>query len=124
MKENDVIISVFSFYKQVPSVEAIEALEDSVVHYISYKDLMELYEQYLEFNVVGRVLTTHYYMLSEERNFIMRKENAETRYHYFMDNYADLFQRIPLLHIASYLGVSAETLSRIRNAKARNKDQN
>lgn len=121
MKENDVIIAVFSFFKQVPSMETIEALEDAQLWFITHDELVSLYNQYIEFNIVGRILTAHYYMLSEERNYIMRNENAEFRYNYFIENYADLLNRIPLYHIASYLGVSAETLSRIRNQKMRPK---
>ena len=114
MQEDDFIISVYSFYEQVPSTETIEALEDCSLSYISFNDLMELYEKHIEFNIVGRVLTTHYYIKSEERNHILRKMNAELKYKFFYKNYPELMQRIPQYHIASYLGISTETLSRVR----------
>jgi hypothetical protein len=67
MKEGDVIVSVESFFKQKPSYESIQALEETTVHYISYDELQFIYKNFLEFNFVARVLAEHYYTLSEQR---------------------------------------------------------
>jgi CRP-like cAMP-binding protein len=115
MKENDVIISAKSFYMQIPSVECIVALENTIVHGITFTQLQEIYMNYPEFNVVGRVLTTKYYLQSEERLYTLRKERARDRYLSLLDNQPDIFHRAPLKYIASYLGISMETLSRIRS---------
>src|ERR1035441_10390081 len=64
MKENDVIFSVESFLNQTPSYENIQTLEDSGLYYIEYAELQYLYNQCLEFNFIGRVVTEKY-------NFIM-----------------------------------------------------
>ena len=57
MKEGDVIFSVKSFYKQEPSYESIQMLEDSSLFYITYKELQYIYINFLEFNYIRGVLT-------------------------------------------------------------------
>lgn len=115
MKEHDIIISVKSFYTQTPGEESIIALEDTVVYGISYHQLQEIYQHFLEFNIIGRVFTTNYYILSEERLYSLRKERARDRYLFLLNKHPDIIQRVPLKYIASYLGISLETLSRIRS---------
>lgn len=117
MAENDVIISVASFFTRIKSYENIEALEETTVHYIHYQELEELYRNFSEFNTTGRLLATHYYILSEERLYNMRKQTAEERYYFMLDKYPQLILRAQVSHIASYLGLTIETLSRIRSKK-------
>ncbi len=57
MKEGDVFISVESFLKQKPSYEYIQAIEDSMLYYIDYRDLQYIYRNFSEGNIAGRVLT-------------------------------------------------------------------
>ncbi|MDI3322111.1 Crp/Fnr family transcriptional regulator [Pinibacter soli] len=117
MKEHDFIISVKSFFDQQASHESIEAIEDCVMYYISYEDLMHLYEKYHSFTFVGLMLTQHYYKQSEDRLFNLRKKDAFERYQYLLETYPEIALRCPLKHIASYLGITLETLSRIRGRK-------
>ena len=117
MKSGDVIISVSSFYKRKPSYESIQAMEDGVVYFISYDDLQYIYENFMEFNFIGRVLTEKYYLLSEERLFGMRKQKAEERLNLLLENHPHILQQASRTDIASYLGISLETLSRIRSRK-------
>ena len=114
MKEGDFIISVHSFYKQMPSRENIEVLEEAVLASISYQDLHSLYLKHLEFNIIGRVLTEHYYSLSEERLFAMRQMTAKQRFDFFIENYPGIITRVPLKQVASFLRMTPETLSRLR----------
>ncbi len=118
MSEGDVIVSVQSFYAQKPSFESIELLEDSVLTSLNYTELQSIYKEFLEFNVVGRVLTEKYYMLSEERTFSLRLQTAEERYKALLNSQPEIFNRAPLKYIASYLGMTPETISRLR-AKVR-----
>lgn len=117
MKEGDVIISVNSFYKQQRGYEYIQSMTDSIVHFISYDELQFLYKNFAEFNFIGRVLTEQYYLLSEERLFGMRKQKAEERYQYLLQKNPEILKHASLTDIASYLGISLETLSRIRAKK-------
>lgn len=61
-----------------------------------------------------RLFTEKYYAASEDHLFMLRKHTAEQRWHYFLDKYANLVQRVPLKYIASFLGMNTETLSRVR----------
>jgi CRP-like cAMP-binding protein len=114
MKEGDVIASVDSFFNQTPSYENIQALEDSVVHFISWRELQNIYEKFPEFNFIGRKLVEKYYVLSEQRIYSLRMKRSFDRYHWLMKNYPELIQRVPSKFIASYIGNTQETVSRIR----------
>jgi hypothetical protein len=69
-------------------------------------------------NVVGRKLLEEYYAASEERVYICRIPDARSRYQHFMETRQELVNRIPLKYIASYLGITLETLSRLRAKNA------
>jgi CRP-like cAMP-binding protein len=114
MKEYDVIISVQSFFKQKPGYENIQAMEDCVVHYISYTELQQIYCNYIEFNIIGRKLVENYYALSEERLHSMRMLKGSERYQYVMEFHPDLIRRVPSKFIATYLGLTEVTLSRVK----------
>jgi CRP/FNR family transcriptional regulator, anaerobic regulatory protein len=117
MMEGDVIISVESFFQQTKSKESIQALEDCLLYSLEYADLQYMYRNYAESNFVGRVLTEKYYILSEQRLYSLKIQKAPGRYKYILENFPVLLQRVPAKYIASYLGVSEETLSRIRSKK-------
>jgi CRP-like cAMP-binding protein len=112
MKENDCIISVESFFQQKESYENIQALEETDAYFIEYNELQFIYQNFPEFNFIGRVLTEKYYALSEQRLYSLRMQNASERYRFLMENYPELIQRVPSKYLASYLGISEETLSR------------
>ena len=114
MKEGDVIISVESFFKQLPSYESVQALEDTLVYYIDYEELQYIYRNFLEFNFIARVLTEKYYTLAEQRLFSLRMQKASERYQHILKNFPELIQRVPSTYLASYLGITLETLSRIK----------
>ena len=107
-------MSVSSFYSRQPGYEYIETLEPSVIGKIHYDKLQILYRDFIEFNYTARIITERFYVRSEERLFLLRKQTAEERYLFFSEKYPDLMQRIPLKYIATYLGLTLETLSRIR----------
>jgi CRP-like cAMP-binding protein len=114
MKEGDVIFSVESFYSQTPSYYSIHCLEDSTVYYMTYEQLQSIYTNFIEFNVVRAVLTEKYYIKSVQRERAMRMHKALERFQFLIDNDIDLVRRVPKKYLASYLGVTVETLSRRR----------
>jgi CRP-like cAMP-binding protein len=117
MQEGDIIVSVVSFFNQIESSENIQAIEDSVLYYVSYKELQFLYNNFQEFNFVGRILTEKYYQLSEQRLYSIRMQRAHDRYHLLLEQFPHFILRVPSKYLASYLGITEETLSRIRGQK-------
>lgn len=115
--ENDIITSMSAFIKQETSKENIEALEDSTLYYLSYCQLQKTYEKYPELNRLGRLLTERYYIELEEHTLSLQFRSATERYQDFVLSKSNLLQRVPLKYIASYLGISQETLSRVRTKK-------
>ena len=111
--EGGLVISVKSFFDRVVSDEFIQALEDTVVHYISHDELESLYKEFVEYNIVGRLIVTRYYVLSEQRNDMLRGIKAKEKFALFQKNLGHLHSRVPRKDIASYLGITLETLSRL-----------
>lgn len=117
MRVLDVVISVRSFFTQQPSREVIIALEDTICISLSYELLQKIYGDFTEFNFVGRVLTEKYYIQMEERAYSLRMDDATQRYNKLLTDHPDILQRVPLKYIASYLGITPQSLSRIRRKK-------
>lgn len=115
MKEGDIIISVQSFFGQKPSHEVLEALEDTVCISLREDRLEQIYQTFHEFNFIGRKLTEKYYIQMENRAFSLRMDDAKQRYDRLLEQHPDIIVRAPLNYIASYLGITPATLSRIRS---------
>ncbi len=113
--ENDIAAAMYSFVTQKASFESIEVLEESVVYQIGYQEQQNLYHKYMEMNMIGRLLTEKYYIILEERKNALQYQSAKERYKYLVENQPQLLQKASLGMIASYLGITQETLSRIRN---------
>lgn len=114
--ENELAISVYSFFSQKAGFEAIETLEECILLRLSYENLMQLYRLYPEFNFVGRTLTEQYYIRSEEKANSLRMLSARDRYLGLLEKRPFLLKRVPLGHLASFLGIAQQSLSRIRSS--------
>lgn len=114
LKEGDVIISLKSFYLGFPSMEYIQALEETSVGYIKREELDFIYEAYPEFNVHGRKLAVHYQLLWDEIIFANVKKSAEERYLWLLRDHPQLIQRVAGKYLASYLGLDETTFSKIK----------
>jgi CRP-like cAMP-binding protein len=112
--ENELVISVYSFFTSQRSFEYIETLENCNLITLTKEKLDWLYQNFLEFNIIGRRLTELYYVRNEAQANSLRMFSAKERYQQLLNTQPQLLQRVSLGHIASYLGISAETLSRIR----------
>ena len=123
MDEGFIITSWISFYTRQPGYEFIETLEDSVLACVQYNDLQQFYNDIPDFNIVGRKLAEHFFFLAEQRTQMLRKHKSGEKYQLFQDQHPGLIQRVPLKYIATYLGMSEETLSRVRNRMAHAKEQ-
>jgi CRP-like cAMP-binding protein len=92
----------------------MQAIENCEMLALTYSDFQDLYIKFPEFNIVARKLLQKYYQDAERRAFIARVTKAEKKYRLFLTRYGHLANRIPLKYIASFLGITLETLSRVR----------
>ena len=113
--ENEMAAAINSFIKQVATRENIQAVENTELLAISFDDLNKTYLKYPSFNIVGRKIAELHYTYSENRAYITRLHDAEKKYALFLEFYAHLANRIQLTYIASFLGITIETLSRVRS---------
>jgi CRP-like cAMP-binding protein len=107
--------SIISFFKNVPSYLAIQCLEDSEVITISRDGIMSLKNRNFEIANLAFSLISNSLIMSQQRMLSLQFETAAQRYDNLINVHPNIIQRIPLRYIASYLGVSPETLSRIRS---------
>lgn len=117
-KENDVVLSVASFYGQAPSSLYISCAEDTEIATLHRKDIEWLYEKYPELNFHSRKLLEHYYSLSETHVRLLMLPPKE-RYDMLLRTYPWMFgsNRIKEKMLAAYIGVTPETFSNYRNGK-------
>ena len=112
--ENEIVSSISSLDSKEPALENMQAIENCELLAITYTDFQDLYNKFPEFNIVARKILQKYYQDAERRAFIARVANAEKKYRLFLTRYGHLANRIPLKYIASFLGITLETLSRVR----------
>jgi CRP-like cAMP-binding protein len=115
MRENELILTVSSFFRQQPSLENIELVEDSILISLNHDQFQDIQKQFPPFNYITRIIMEHYYIVHEEHDYAMKMKTARDRYEQLLQTDPQIFQRLPLKHIASYLGMKPETLSRIRS---------
>jgi len=115
MDEGLILTSWISYYRQEPGDEFIETVEDTVLACVRYSDIQQLYKDHPLFNIVGRKLTEYSFYLAEMRTRMLRKHTAEEKYAFFLQQHPGLINRVSRKHVATYLGMNEETLSRIRS---------
>jgi CRP-like cAMP-binding protein len=112
--DGEMVTSISGLDSREAAIDNMQAIEDSELLALSYTALQTLYDKFPEFNIVVRKLLQKYYRDAEGRAFIARLTNAETKYKHFLMNHNHLANRVPLKYIASFLGITLETLSRVR----------
>ena len=110
-------LSITSFFQRTPSTLIIHTLEASEVYGIHHDDFMRLADQYHDIERLLRKMVTGSLILSQIRMDSIQFETAQQRYERLLKTSPQIIQRVPLSYIASFLGVTLETLSRIRSAK-------
>lgn len=109
--------SILSFLSGEPDRRGIEALEDSLLFSLYREDLEALYAHYWEVERLGRLLVSDGLIMLQRRFDELHFTPALQRYRKMLDRAPTLVQRVPLGMLASYLGITPETLSRIRRRK-------
>ncbi len=115
--ENEFICSIHSFFNSVPSPHYIEILEDSILLEVTRTDAQSLSDKYHNFEKLQKEVVVHTLLKLQNRVEGLLFETAYNRYQNLLAAQPDITQRVPLTHIASHLGITLETLSRIRSPK-------
>ena len=111
---NPFVASFVSLLTQTPSVELVECIIPGTLLSISYSDWTSLYDTSPSLNTFGRRMAEYNYILAMERIESLQFQTATNRYNAFIKLYPSLLNMIPHHYIASYLGITPESLSRIR----------
>ena len=117
--ENSWTMDIESYNNQTLSKYNIEALESTEVLLWSREDIEELFSSIPAFKAYSERIKAISLDASQNRVLMNISYTAEEKYQEFITSFPDIFRRIPLHMVASYLGVSRETLSRIRHAQLR-----
>ncbi len=113
--ENRVFISASSYYTGQPSYETGELIEDSDLIVLSRETVERLCHEFPDLNLMIRRLVEMFYVVLDQRTYFLHMKSAQERYESCMQHSPDFFLRVPLGQIASFLGMTQETLSRLRN---------
>jgi CRP-like cAMP-binding protein len=109
------VSSYSSFINQSKSFEYIQCIEDTETFSITYEEMQDLYNNVSQWQKIGRVLSESTVVCLADRLLKIHSIPAKEKYIDFLQTYPDkIVRRTPLIHIASFLGIAPESLSRIR----------
>lgn len=112
--ENMFVSSYESFTKQTPSKHNVQTIEPTTVAVISFEIAYKLLERFPKFEFLARIIMEEELIVCQEIISSFITLNAEKRYLQLIESKSPLLQRIPQYQLATFLGVTPETLSRIR----------
>jgi CRP-like cAMP-binding protein len=115
--ENETVVSIGSFYDQLPSEDCIVALEAAELFYITKEHYDYICFTFLEFNFIARVLLEKYLNVFHGHARLIRKHLAAERYQLVLEKNPDMINRIPVGPLATWLNMEPETLSRMRGKR-------
>jgi len=115
---NQIVFEVSSYFNRTPSKEYIQALTDCRGWFITFDELNNLFHTMPEFREFGRSILVKAFAGLKVRMLSMITESAEERYANLLKSNPEIVQNAPLKTIASYLGITDTSLSRIRKEMA------
>lgn len=110
----EMVFEVNSFFQRIPTTEYFIAESDVEVCWISFEKLNEIFHALPHFREFGRAMLVRGFVQLKQRTLGLINEDAEKRYLRLMNQKPDIFRDAQLKHIASYLGITDSSLSRIR----------
>ena len=112
--ENNFASSYKSFILQTPSKLAMVALEKTELLVINYDDIQKLYKESSNWQIIGRLVAEKEFIVMEQYASVLNNETAKEKYLRLLEEQPEILLKSPIKFIASYLGVTRRTLSRIR----------
>ncbi len=116
--ENE-LAAPYEFYQQLPMRSALQALTQTSVLLIHYQDLQDFYALSANTQKLGRLLMEHLYLKELERSKIKLALRPQDHYAYIEKQYPQLIHKVQSQHLASYMGITRESLSRIKRRRSR-----
>ncbi len=113
--EGQIAVSLAALSTGKPSYETVECIENCELLSISNNNLQALYQKHECLNTIGRKMAEEYCAILDDRAYQLQVMSAVERYKDLMEYEPEIIRRAPLSNIASFLGISQETLSRIRH---------
>ncbi|WP_222167170.1 Crp/Fnr family transcriptional regulator [Edaphocola aurantiacus] len=117
--EHDFACDYNSLIHSVPASKSIQALEDCQLMVITHHNLQQLQDRYPAWQHMGKILADKEFIEKERWANRLRLDNAAERYQYILEEQPGLINRVPVNQLASYLGMTTRTLSRVRKALCR-----
>jgi CRP-like cAMP-binding protein len=114
IEENNLVVDLESFDNEIPSTAYVQAITNCRLIVFSRKDWLELSDTIIGWDAIVHKIISKALRQKVERRSPLVSEDATTRYLMFLEIYPNVVNRIPLSYIASYLGVTQSSLSRIR----------
>jgi len=112
--KNQFVSAYDSFLTQSPSNYQLQTLTETAMLSISYEDLQSVYKSTQIGNLIGRLTAEDLFLIKSKREQDLLNLNAEQRYLKLFKERPELLKSVPLKYISSYIGVTAQALSRIR----------
>ena len=112
--ENSMVGSLSSFLSQTPSLVNIAAIENCKFYVLRRDDVMDLISKHELLKKMADIIVQEQLLRAEKRESALLRVNPEERFKNLMEEHPKIFKRIPLRYVASYLGITPETLSRYR----------
>ncbi|OXA98642.1 Crp/Fnr family transcriptional regulator [Flavobacterium pectinovorum] len=112
--ENNLVVDLESFETETPSSAYVQAVNDCKILVFSRKDWRELSDTIVGWDAIVHKLISKALRQKVERRSPLISEDATTRYLMFLEIYPNIVNRVPLSYVASYLGITQSSLSRIR----------
>ena len=110
----NVVFEAASFFQHIPSQENMVAMTDCTGWKITFEELNDLFHALPAFRETGRAILIRILVALKMRTLSMINQTAEQRYAALLTSHPEIFQHVPLKYIASYLGITDTSLSRIR----------
>ena len=117
--KNEIAIDVVSLFHQIPTLEYLQALTDVDCYVIDLEQFQLLYHSFKGFNEWGRSWMSESLFKLKQRTIAMITESAADRYRHLRSMHPEILQQSPLKFIATYLGITDTSLSRIRKEIAK-----
>lgn len=118
--EHEIVIEVSSLFRRIPAQENLQALTNGVAWKIDFDIFQDIYHKSAGFNEWGRAWMSHQLFSLKQRHIEMISESASSRYIKLIKEKPQIIQQASLKHIASFLGVTDTSLSRIRKEIVQN----